>query len=534
MDGGGPEEKGTGGAELELRSLLDALPDIYFRLDADARFLAWHAGSQAELHVPPEQFLGKRAEEVLPPDVAAQMATSVERALRERTLVIVEYTLETPSGDDQFEARFVPCGPNEVTAVIRNTTAQRRAEAALRASEEQLRASQKMEAIGRLAGGVAHDFNNLLTVILGRLQFLHRAADLAPSDRSHVSEALDAAGRAASLTRQLMALARRQVMQPLVFSLNEVIVPMLEIVRRIVGEDVEVALELQEEAGSIRADKTQIEQVILNLVLNARDAMSGGGRLVIATRAVWLDEEQARLRDGAAEGMYEVLSVADSGSGMPPEVIAHLFEPFFTTKGPGEGTGLGLATTYGIVKQSGGHAVVRSQVGAGSTFELYFPRAQEAVIAEEGSRPSLVPPLQNGGSETILLVEDDDGLRRLVAEVLSGAGYHVAPFADGEEALGAIQNGLRGALLVADVVMPKLSGRALASVVRQRHSETRVLLMSGHDVKAPRHADGAVGGEAVSILEKPFSPQTLLRRVREALEGRGRYDSQRLAVSPSE
>jgi len=538
MDGRGPEEKGAGGAALELRSLLDALPDIYFRLDAEARFLAWHAGSQAELHVPPEEFLGKKAEEVLPPDVASKMVASVARALRERTLVVVEYTLETPSGDDQFEARFVPCGPTEVTAVVRNTTARHRAEAALRASEEQLRASQKMDAIGRLAGGVAHDFNNLLTVILGRLQFLDRAADLAPADRSHVSEALDAAARAASLTRQLMALGRRQVMQPLVFSLNDVIVPMLEMVRRIVGEDVEVALELGENAGSIRADKTQIEQVILNLVLNARDAMAGGGRLVVATREVWLDEEQARLRDGAAAGVYEVLAVSDSGAGMPPEVLAHLFEPFFTTKALGEGTGLGLATTYGIVKQSGGHAVVRSQVGAGSLFELYFPRAEDADAAEEGSRPSIVPPLQNGGSETILVVEDDDGLRRLVAEVLRGAGYHVAPFADGEEALGAIQKGLRGALLVADIVMPKLSGRALAAAVRQRDAETRVLLMSGHDVKSSRHADGAGGATsgdgAVAVLEKPFSPQTLLRRVREALEGRGRYESSRMAVAPSE
>jgi two-component system cell cycle sensor histidine kinase/response regulator CckA len=532
MNGRCPEENGAGGAALELRSLLDALPDIYFRLDAEARFLAWHAGSQAELHVPPEEFLGKKAEEVLPPDVAAKMVESVARALRDRTLVVVEYTLATPSGDDQFEARFVPCGPAEVTAVVRNTTAQRRAEAALRASEEQLRASQKMDAIGRLAGGVAHDFNNLLTVILGRLQFLHRAEDLGEGDRSHVSEALDAAGRAASLTRQLMALGRRQVMQPLVFSLNDVVVPMLEMVRRIVGEDVEVALELAENAGSIRADKTQIEQVILNLVLNARDAMDGGGRLVITTREVRLDEEQARLRDGATAGAYEMLSVSDSGAGMPPEVLAHLFEPFFTTKGPGEGTGLGLATTYGIVKQSGGHAVVRSQVGAGSLFELYFPRAEEADAVAEGTRPSVVPPLQNGGSETILVVEDDDGLRRLVADVLSGAGYRVAPFADGEEALGAIQNGLRGALLVADIVMPKLSGRALAAVVRQRHAETRVLLMSGHEVRSTRHAEAGEG--AVAFLEKPFSPQTLLRRVREALEERGRYDSQRMAVGPSE
>ncbi len=247
-----------------------------------------------------------------------------------------------------------------------------------------------MDAIGRLAGGVAHDFNNLLTVILGRLQFLHRAPDLAPADRANVDEALDAAGRAASLTRQLMALARRQVMQPLVFTLNEVIVPMVEIVRRIVGEDVKLTLELDENAGSIRADKTQIEQVILNLVLNARDAMAGGGELVVGTREVWLEEEQARLRDGASAGLYEVLSVSDSGSGMPPEVMAHLFEPFFTTKAPGEGTGLGLATTYGIVKQSGGHAVVRSELGAGSRFELYFPRAQEVDAPAEVARPARV------------------------------------------------------------------------------------------------------------------------------------------------
>jgi signal transduction histidine kinase len=507
----------------EFDSLLRALPDIYFRLDATGRIVAWHAGRESELHVPPEAFLGRRPEEVVPPDVGPIIAAAVERVRASRELTIAEYTLATPSGDDQFEARLVPCGDDEVTALIRNTTAWRRAEAALRASEERLRVSQKLEAIGRLAGGVAHDFNNLLTVVLGRLQLLQRTTSLEGEERVHVDEALDAASHAVSLTRQLLTLSRRGAPRTVVFALSDVIEPMHDVLRRMGGENLELVLSLDEAAGLVRADPAQIEQVVLNLVLNARDAMPSGGTVIVACREVVLDEAQAALRDGGARpGPHVVLSVSDTGSGMSTDVIDHLFEPFFTTKEPGAGTGLGLATVYGIVQQSGGHTQVRSEVGVGSTFELWFPRAdvpRSPLPEDEG--PAAGQPVAGGG-ETVLLVEDEDGVRRLALEILQRAGYRVLAAAGGDEALRLLLEERRGVdLLLTDVVMPRVNGRIVAARVTQLRPETRVLLMSGYDAEraGPRKSsDGEAGGEDYPLLDKPFTERALLARVREVLD----------------
>jgi len=501
----------------ELDALLRALPDIYFRLDAEGRIVKWHAGRDTELHVPPEHFIGRRPSDVVPPEVAPTIAAVVERARRDRVLSTAEYSLPTPSGDDQFEARVVPCGDREVTALIRNTTARHRAEAALRATEERLRASQKLEAVGRLAGGIAHDFNNLLTVVLGRLQFLKRTAGLADADRENVDEAFVAASHAVSLTRQLLAFSRGQVMEARVFSLNAVLSSMQDMLRRVVGEHIEVTLSLDESAGAIDSDPVRIEQVILNLVLNARDAMRGGGTLVVSTRDLRLDERQASQRDGAKTGAYVAMSVTDSGCGMGPDVLAHLFEPFFTTKPPGEGTGLGLATVYGIVKQSGGHAVVRSEVGVGSTFELCFPRAareEMAIVPAAAAAPRSVA----GSRGTILVVEDEEGVRRLVVEILQRAGYEALSAEGGEEAIRIVlERRERISLLLSDIVMPKMSGRTLAGRVLQLQPSVRVLLMSGHD---DAQVERRGPNQTWPIIEKPFTEPVLLVRVRDILDGR--------------
>jgi signal transduction histidine kinase/FixJ family two-component response regulator len=514
----------------ELDALLRALPDIYFRLDDGGRIVAWHAGREAELHVPPEQFIGRRPDEVVPPHVAPTIAAIVERARRERVLVTAEYALPTPSGDDQFEARLVPCGDDQVTAIIRNTTARRRAEAALRASEERLRASQKLEAIGRLAGGVAHDFNNLLTVVLGRLQFLKHAVGLDEANREHLREAFDATERAVKLARQLLGFSRGQILQPRVFWLNEVVTSMHDVLRRVAGEHIEVLLALDEHGGAIDSDPVQVEQAILNLVLNARDAMPDGGTLILSTHQIEIDEREAAQRDGARPGTYVVLAVSDTGCGMDGEVMAHLFEPFFTTKPQGAGTGLGLATVYGIVKQSGGHAVVRTEVGVGSTFELCFPRSLEpAVRTFAANRVSSSPEALVGSAETILVVEDEEGLRRLVVEILHRADYRVLSAARGEEAIRVLLKQRQPvALLLTDVVMPGMNGRTLAARVLQLRPDVRVLLMSGHDdadldrrrASGEATAAGLFGRPAdrsFSIVQKPFTEQALLARIRDIL-----------------
>jgi signal transduction histidine kinase len=362
----------------EFESVLSALSEVYFRTDHGGQIVAWRAGGAVDAGDGGEDFLGRRPEDIVPVDVAPLIASALARARSERTPVSVEYG--SPEGEDQFEARFVPCMEDQVTAIIRNVTACRRAEAALRASEERLRAAQKMEAIGRLAGGVAHDFNNQLTVILARLQMMQRSAGMRDSDLAHVHEATEAAARAATLTRRLLALSRRQVLAPTVFDLNEVVAEMHGMLGRILGDHIVVTTDLDDAIGPIRSEQAQVEQVILNLALNARDAMTRGGTLALSTRELTLDPDQAHRCDAAGPGRYVVLAVTDTGCGMAREAMDHLFEPFFTTKNRGQTAGLGLATVYGIAKQSGGHVVVHSRTGAGTTVEVCFPRANTSSV----------------------------------------------------------------------------------------------------------------------------------------------------------
>jgi PAS domain S-box-containing protein len=376
--------------------------------------------------------------------------------------------------------------------------------------EQQLRQSQKMEAIGQLAGGVAHDFNNLLTVISGYSALA--LSGMAPGDglRESLDEISQAAMRAATLTQQLLAFSRKQVIQPAVFKLNDRVAQMHKILRRLIGEDIQLELALGDGDEEILADPGQVDQVILNLVVNARDAMPDGGQLLIETAVVELGESYAGSHLSVQPGPHVMLAISDTGMGMTPDVQARIFEPFFTTKEAGKGTGLGLATVYGIVKQAGGSIFVYSEPGRGSTFKILFPRMAgplageaQAAVAESA-----------GGGETILLAEDEEAVRKFVHKMLGDRGYKVIVATNGEEALAVMeQRGQDISLILTDVVMPKLSGPDLIAAVRRARFEVKVLYMSGYtDRTVPLEQDGGA-----SFIQKPFTPDQLERKMREVM-----------------
>ncbi len=380
--------------------------------------------------------------------------------------------------------------------------------------EEQLRQAQKMEAIGQLAGGVAHDFNNLLTTILGYSDLVLSRISEAHPIREDLEEIRRAGERAASLTRQLLAFSRRQVLEPKVLDLNVLVRDLQKMLRRLIGEDVDLVTALGEAIGPVRADPGQIEQVVLNLAVNARDAMPRGGILTIETADVELDESYALEHAPVQSGSYVMLAVADTGTGMSAETKSHMFEPFFTTKGKGKGTGLGLATVYGIVKQSGGYIWVYSELGRGTTFKIYLPRIDGS--AEEAKRRSAaVRPAR--GSETVLLVEDEEAVRALSRSILESYGYRVLE-AEGPHA--AMEMAQRHEtpiqLILTDVVMPDMDGADLVSRLAPLHPEAKVLFMSGYtDDAVVRHGMITEGGH---FLQKPFTPASLAAKVREVLD----------------
>ena len=394
--------------------------------------------------------------------------------------------------------------------------ARARAEAALRDSEEQLRQAQKMEAVGRLAGGVAHDFNNLLSVILSYSEMVKDS--LAGSDpaRDDLSEIHEAATRASALTRQLLLFSRQQVVEPRVIELGDVATTLSKMLHRVVGEDVDVVMVSPEEEARVNADPNLMEQVLLNLGVNARDAMPKGGKLTIAISNVTLDEGYAERHLGVAPGRYVKLAVTDTGVGMPADIQSRIFEPFFTTKEKGKGTGLGLSTVFGIVQQSGGHIGVDSEVGRGTTFDVYLPR----VDGDLSGAIQVAQPSELRGSETVLLVEDERQVRTIAENILRRQGYNVIVAQNAGDALliceresGPIQ------LLLTDVVMPHLSGPELAQRLAGLRPDMKVLFMSGYtDDSALRH--GAADG-GVAFLQKPITPALLARKVREVLDSRG-------------
>lgn len=383
--------------------------------------------------------------------------------------------------------------------------------------EEQLRQSQKMEAVGKLAGGVAHDFNNLLTVITGYSELLlKRTLNNQDLVRKDIEQIKKASQRAASLTRQLLAFSRKQMLQPKLFNLNQVVADLEKMLHRLISEDIELVTVLEPELGLVKADPSQIEQVIMNLVINARDAMPQGGRLTIETRNINLDKSYARRYVDVEPGPYVLLATSDTGHGMTPETRDRIFEPFFTTKEQGKGTGLGLATVHGIVNQSGGHIWVYSEPGQGTTFKIYLPQIEETDASVQPS-PAMIPSAE--GSEIILLVEDEDLVRELAARILTRGGYRVLTAASGVDALEVCQQHAGSInLLVTDVVMPGgMNGRDLAKRLAVSQPDLKVLYMSGYTDDAIVH-HGILDSD-VAFLEKPFTPDVLLLRVHEILYG---------------
>jgi len=394
----------------------------------------------------------------------------------------------------------------------------RKMEEALRESQERLRQAQKMEAIGRLAAGVAHDFNNMLTAILGYAQLAKMRLGADSPVASDLVEIRKAGERAAGLTRQLLAFSRQQVLQPRALDLNTVVVDLDKMLRRLIGADVELLARPGKDLGRVMADPGQIEQILLNLAVNARDAMPRGGRVTIETSETTLDEHHARTVLDVPPGGYVVLSVSDDGEGMDAETMTRIFEPFFTTKDPGKGTGLGLSTVFGIVKQSGGGIEVYSRPGHGATFKLYFPRVEaqaEAVVSLPRDLPAAA------GTETVLVAEDDDAVRRLVHRTLTLHGYRVHESRNGHEAIRMLESDAEGIdLLITDIVMPGLGGAELLARVASVRPDLKVLCVSGHVDWATVHR--AAIGSGTPFLHKPFTPEALAQKVREVLDGEER------------
>jgi two-component system cell cycle sensor histidine kinase/response regulator CckA len=507
------------GSEAQYRLLFDANPHPMWLIDRETlRFLAANEAAVRSYGFSREEFLSMTAADIRPPEEVPQMHAGMRAATTGGIPVASVGEVRHRRKDGTvFDVNVTSSpltlgGQPAMLAMAVDVTDSKRAAAALEKLEGQLRQSQKMEAIGQLAGGVAHDFNNLLGVIIGYSELLLRDLATGSPAARRMTEIRNAAGRAAELTRQLLAFSRRQVLQPRVLDLNAVVSEAEAMLARVIGENVEIVTVLAPDLGRVRADPGQIQQVIFNFAVNARDAMPGGGRLTLRTRNVDLDHGYAERHPGLAPGRYVALLVSDTGHGMSPEVLEHMFEPFFTTKGQGHGTGLGLATVYGIVTQSGGHVEVESAVDRGTTFKVYLPLAD----AEQDDAAPASPPVLPRASETVLLIEDAEPLRDMVQEILEADGYRVLAAGDAERALEvAASHAGPIALVITDVVMPGMSGPAAAERLQVLRPEARVLFMSGY-------TDEAIGRQGVldretQFIQKPFSADALLRKVREVL-----------------
>ena len=499
-------------SERKYRLLFETNPEPMFVYDFETlRILAVNEAAVTRYGFSEAEFLDLTIRDIRPPGEQARLESELEQrpdAGAVRTGVH-HRTKDGALFDVDLVARPLEFAGRRARLVLaRDVTAQRQL-------EEQLRQSQKMEAVGQLAGGIAHDFNNLLTAILGSTQLLLHATPPGDSRREDAEEIRNAGLRAAELTRQLLAFSRRQVLAPRVLELNTVVANMDKMLRRLIGDDIELVISLDAAAGAVNADPGQLEQVLLNLVVNGRDAMPTGGRVAIATARITLADELVERRHRLPPGDYVCLTVADSGLGMDETTQAHLFEPFFTTKEVGKGTGLGLATVYGIVKQSGGYVWVYSEPGRGTTVKVYLPR-----VAGEAEPAAPAPEQQElrGGQETVLLVEDSAPVRALARRSLEAWGYTVFDAPDGPAAVALSTQHTGGIdLLVTDVVMPGMSGRELAERLAPVRPGMKVLYTSGYTDDAMVRQ--GVLNAGVEFLQKPFVPETLARKVRAVLDG---------------
>jgi len=503
-------------AEANYRNLVESLPVIVYLAEPSPPFapiyvspnINWFGYSTEEWFEKPDTWLSLIHDE----DREYVLSTTAD-AMQRGLDTDLEYRIVSRNGAIHWlhdKGRFVSDDKGKRVGwqgVILDITETKRL-------EEQLRQSQKLESVGRLAGGIAHDFNNMLTAIIGYSELTLRALEGDHPLRRNIEEIKKAGERSALLTHQLLAFSRRQVLQPVVLDLNEVITDTTKMLERMIGEDVQLVIALEPKTGLVNVDPGQLSQIIMNLAVNARDAMPQGGRLTIETANICLEPDDAREKVGILPGAYVVLAVCDTGHGIDDKILQHIFEPFFTTKNIGKGTGLGLSTVYGIVKQSGGNIEVDSKVGAGTTFRIYLPRVAEQSEAAEIKDTSAELP---SGTETILLVEDEELVRNLSREILETCGYTVIEARNGLEALEVCENGgCKIDLLMTDVVMPQMGGRELAEKLTEKLPNLQILFTSGYtDDGMARH--GGVTETSTNFIQKPFTFDALAHKVRELL-----------------
>jgi signal transduction histidine kinase/CheY-like chemotaxis protein len=500
-------------SEARNTALLNALPDIIFMLNGDGVFVDFHASSEARLLIPPDVFLGRSIREVLPGEIAENTISRIETVCRGRDATPFRYEANVASETRYFESRIVACSDDRFLSIVRDITDLRRAELEQEALQAQLRQAHKMESVGRLAGGVAHDFNNMLGVIIGHNEMAMEKTPPSSPVMADLREIQQSAERSAELTRQLLAFARRQSVSPRVLDLNKALDGMLNMLRRLIGEDITLDWLPGKDLWPVLVDPPQMSQMLANLCINARQALPGTGRITIATDNITLGPEFCALKPGSRPGDHVKLSVSDNGCGMDRETIAQVFEPFFTTRKQGQGTGLGLSTVYGIVKQSNGYIDVESEPGLGTTFRVYFPRSTTPAVDFLDEE---FMPMAPGGHETIILVEDEKSILDMVATMLANLGYDVLSTSSPSEAVAiARRHRERIRLLITDVVMPELNGRDLAWNLKSIIPDLKCLFMSGYTSEVIAHQ--GVLEEGVHFIPKPFTSRGLAASVRKAL-----------------
>jgi PAS domain S-box-containing protein len=506
-------------SEERYRELVENARDIIYQHDLEGHYTSINKAGQQLTGYSLAEALELNLRDTVAPEYLEKAREMLRLKLAGEIVTAYELELLTKDGDRipvEANTRLVYQNsvPVGVQGIARDITERKRLEQALRESEEQLRQSQKLEAIGQLAGGVAHDFNNLLTAINGYSALaLRRVGDDHPIT-PYLEEIKKAGDRAANLTRQLLAFGRKQLLQPLALNLNDIVGDMIKLLKRLIGEDIQLVTKPGANLKQIKADPGQLEQVLVNLVVNARDAMPRGGIVTIETANATLDSTYASRHLDAIPGEYVMLAISDTGTGMDQKTQSRIFEPFFTTKAKDKGTGLGLSTVYGIIRQSGGSIWVYSELGKGTTFKVYLPLVEEEPrqAVATASVASII-----GGSETVLLVEDEDMVRKLARELLAEGGYTVLEANGGEEAIHlGKEHTARIDLLITDVVMPKLSGKEVAEQLRAIHPETRVLFMSGYTDEAIVHH--GIVDSGIAFIQKPFSERALAQKIRDVLD----------------
>jgi two-component system cell cycle sensor histidine kinase/response regulator CckA len=508
-------------SEERYRELVENARDIIYEHDLNGRYTSTNKSGQQLTGYSRAETLELSIADTVAPEYLDKAREMLRLKLAGETVTAYELEILTKDGGRipvEVNTRLVykdgvPVG---VQGIARNITERKRLEEALRDSEQQLRQSQKLEAIGQLAGGVAHDFNNLLTAINGYSALaLRRLGDDHPIS-SYLEEIKKAGDRAANLTRQLLAFGRKQLLQPLAINLNDIVSDMIKLLKRLIGEDLQLVTKPSSGLKQIKADPGQLEQVIVNLVVNARDAMPRGGTVTIETANTTLDGAYASRHVDVTAGEYVMLAVSDTGIGMDHDTQSHIFEPFFTTKEKDKGTGLGLSTVYGIIRQSGGNIWVYSELGKGTTFKIYLPLIEGEASAKAEADHA---PIKRG-SETVLLVEDEDMVRKLASELLEESGYIVLEANGGEEAIRLGKSHAEPIdLLITDVVMPKFSGKEVAEQLHTIHPETKVLFMSGYTDEAIVHH--GIVDSGIAFIQKPFSERALAQKIRDVLDANG-------------